>query len=95
MVYSGAPMFLWRYAIQAATFIYNITAGWYSQEQLWATPYELVYGEPFPDSSIVVPFGCGALILLPKRQRTKLGDRCALVVFIHYATQYPTYTYAF
>ena len=47
MVYSGAPMFLWRYAIQAATFIYNITAGWYSQEQLWAAPHELVYGTPF------------------------------------------------
>ena len=59
------------------------------------TPYELVYGEPFPDSSIAVPFGCGALILLPKRLRTKLADRCALVVFIHYATQHPTYTYAF
>ena len=43
MVYSGAPMFLWRYAIQVATSIYNIAAGWYSQEQLWATPYGLVY----------------------------------------------------
>ena len=64
MVYSGAPMFLWRYAILSAVFIYNITAGWYSKEDMWATPYELVYGEPFPDSSIVVPFGCAALILL-------------------------------
>ena len=44
MVYSGAPISLWRYAILAAAFIYNITAGWYSQEELWATPYELVYG---------------------------------------------------
>ena len=95
MVYSGAPMFLWRYAIVCAVFIHNITAGFYSQEGLWATPYELIYGEPFPDSSIVVPFGCAALVLLAKGKRRKLGNRCALMVFIHYATQHPTYTYAF
>jgi hypothetical protein len=45
-------MFSWRYAILAAVFVYNITAGWYSKEQLWATPCELIYGEPFPDSSV-------------------------------------------
>ena len=95
MVYSGAPMFLWRYAILAAVFVYNITAGWYSTEELWATPYEIIYGEPFPDSSIVVPFGCAALILLPKHKRKKMGPRCVLVVFLHYATQHPTYTYCF
>ena len=38
MVYSGAPMFLWRYAILAAVFVYYITAGWCSKEQLWVTP---------------------------------------------------------
>ena len=95
MVYSGASFFLWRYAILAACFVYNITAGWYSQEQLWATPYELIYGEPFPDSSIVVPFGCAALVLLPKRKRGKFTSRCALVVYVHYVTHHPTYTYAF
>ena len=83
-------MFLWRYAILAAVFVCNITAGWYSKEQLWATPYELIYGEPFPDSSVVMPFGCAALILLPKHKRKKLGPRCILVVFLHYATQHPT-----
>ena len=95
MIFSGAPMFLWRYAVISAVFIYNITAGWYSVEQVWATPYELLYGEPFPDSSIVVPWGCGALILLTKDERKKFGSRCALVVFTHYATQHPTYTYGF
>ena len=95
MVYSGAPMFLWRYAILCGVFIHNITAGFYSLEGLWATPYELIYGEPFPDSSIVMPFGCAALVLLAKGKRRKLGNRCALMVFIHYATQHPTYTYAF
>ena len=78
-------MFLWRYAILAAVFVYNITtAGWYSKEQSWATPCELIYGEPFPDSSVVMPFGCAALILLPKHKRKKLGPRCILVVFLNY-----------
>lgn len=95
MLFAGAPMFLWRYAMLSAVFIYNVTAGWYSAEQVWATPYELVFGEPFPDTSIVVPWGCGALILLRKGERKKFGSRCALVVFAHYATQHPTFTYAF
>ena len=95
MVYSGALLFLWRYAILAATLVYNLTAGWYSKEGLWATPYELIYGEPFPDSSVVVPFGCAALVLLPKRKRRKFENRCVLVVFVHYAMHHPTYTYAF
>jgi len=95
MVYSGAPLFLWRYAILAATFVYNLTAGWYSKEGLWATPYELIYGEPFPDSSVVVPFGCAALVLLQKRKRRKFANRCVLVVFVHCAMHHPTYTYAF
>jgi hypothetical protein len=95
MLYAGAPTFMWRFAIISAVFVYNLTAGWYSAEQLWATPYELVYGEPFPDSSIMMPWGCGALILLRKEDRGKFGNRCALVVFAHYATQHPTYCYAF
>jgi hypothetical protein len=95
MIFAGAPMFMWRYAMMAAVFIYNVTAGWYSAEQVWATPYELVFGEPFPDTSIVMPWGCGALILLRKGERKKFGSRCALVVLAHYATQHPTFTYAF
>lgn len=95
LIFAGAPMHMWRYAILSAVFIYNVTAGWYSAEQLWATPYELVYGEPFPDTSIVMPWGCAALILLRKGERAKFGNRCALVIFAHYATQHPTFTYAF
>ena len=55
MMFAGAPTFMWRFAIISAVFVYNITAGWYSFEQLWATLYELVLGEPFPDSAIVMP----------------------------------------
>ena len=95
MMFAGAPQFMWRFAIISAVFVYNITAGWYSFEQLWATPYELVFGEPFPDSAVLMPWGCGALILLRKSERAKFGSRCALVVFAHYAQQHPTYTYAF
>ncbi len=59
------------------------------------TPYTVVFGEPFPDASIVVPFGWGALILLDKADRAKFQSRCALMIFIHYATSHPTYTYSF
>jgi hypothetical protein len=95
MVYAGAPLFFWRWAIQAAVFISNITATFYSREQVWSTPYTLVFGEPFPDAAIVVPFGCGALVLLDKDDRAKFHSRCALLVFVHYATSHPMYTYAF
>jgi hypothetical protein len=95
MVYAGAPLFFWRWAILAAVFINNITACYYSREGLWATPWELLYGEPYADSSIVMPFGCGALILLEQHQQTKFKSRCILVIFLHYATSHPLHTYAF
>jgi hypothetical protein len=47
-----------------AAFIDNITATFYQKEKVWATPWELNHGEPFQDSSIVVPFGCAALVML-------------------------------
>jgi hypothetical protein len=95
MVFAGAPMFMWRWAIACAVFINNISATYYSREKVWATPYELTNGEPFPDSSIVVPFGCAALVLLEKDDRTKFQATCAMVIFIHYAQDHPLYTYAF
>jgi hypothetical protein len=95
MVYAGAPMFMWRYAILAVVFINNILATYYSKEEVWATPYEVLYREPCPDSSIVMPFGCAALILLPTDQRVKFQSRCALVIFVHYAENHPHETYAF
>ncbi len=55
----------------------------------------MLFGEPFPDASIVVPFGCGALVLLDKDDRAKFKTRCALLIFVHYATSHPLYTYAF
>lgn len=94
MVYSGAPMFMWVWCISCAVFINNITAAFYSSENLWATPYEVVHNEPFMDSSIVVPFGCGVLVLLTEAEMGKFQSRCALMIFVHYANQHPLYTYA-
>ena len=71
MVFSGAPLFMWVHAILAATFINNITATYFAKISVWATPYELVHGERFPGASVVVPFGCGALILLDDDEQAK------------------------
>ena len=38
MVFSGAPMFMWRWAIISAAFINNITATYYKKEKVWVTP---------------------------------------------------------
>jgi hypothetical protein len=95
MVYSGAPLFIWIWAVRVAVFVNNITASYFSREKVWATPYELVHGEPFPDASIVVPFGCAALILLDEHELKKFAARCALMVFIHYVDEHPLYTHAF
>jgi hypothetical protein len=94
MVYSGAPMFMWIWSVACAVFINNITASFYSVENTWATPYELTFNEPFQDSSIIVPFGCGVLVLLTDEERGKFQSRSALTIFIHYANQHPLYTYA-
>jgi hypothetical protein len=94
MVYAGAPLFMWRWAIVSATFINNITASFYSVEKTWAQPCQLVHGEPFPDSSIVMPWGCGVLVMLTKDEITKFKSRCALMIFVHCAAQRPLYTRA-
>ena len=95
MVLSGAPVFMWRWAIQCAVFINNITATFYKKEEVWATPWELNHGEPFQDASIVVPFGCAALVMLKEDEREKFKATCAMLIFIHYALDHPLYTYAF
>jgi hypothetical protein len=94
MVYSGAPLFMWVWAVQTSVFVDHIMASFYSAQQVWATPYELVHGELFPDASIVVPFGCGVLVLLTEKERAKFKSRCALMIFVHYADSHPLYTYA-
>ena len=78
-----------------AVFINNITATYYKREQIWATPWELNHGEPFPDASIVMPFGCAALIMLTEEEKGKFKATCAMMIFIHYALDHPLYTYAF
>jgi hypothetical protein len=95
MVFSGAPLFMWVHAIKAAAFINNITATFYAKVGVWATPYELVHGERFPDASVVVPFGCAALILLDDDEQAKFKSRCVLMIFMHYADRHPLFTYAF
>ncbi len=94
MVYSGAPLFMWRWCIQCAVFINNIAATYFSVEKVWATPYELEHGEPYPDVSIVVPFGCAALVRLRNDDQEKFKPKCALMIFIYYAMKHPLYTYA-
>jgi hypothetical protein len=96
MVLSGAPLFMWRWAILCAAFINNIAATYYKKEQIWATPWEVTHGEVFPDSSIVVPFGCAASIKMTENEREKFRTTCAMVVYIHYALDHPLYyTYVF
>ncbi len=95
MVFAGAPLFMWVHAIKAAAFISNITATFYSKPGVWATPYELVHGERCPDASVVVPFGCAALILLDEDEQAKFKSRCVLMLFMHYADRHPLFTYAF
>jgi hypothetical protein len=94
MVYSEAPLFMWIWSVRTAVFTNYIMASYYSEQQVWATPYELIHGELFPDASIVVPFGCGVLVLLTEKERAKFKSRCALMLFVHYADDHPLYTYA-
>ncbi len=95
MVLSGAPVFMWRWAILCASFINNIMVTYCKKEEIWATPWEeVMHGEVFPDSSIVVPFGCAALIKLTEDEREKFRTTCAMIIFIHYALDHPLYTYA-
>ncbi len=95
VLYSGAPLFMWVHAIKTAEFVNNITANYYSRQDIWATPYELVHGERFPDASVVVPFGCAALILLDEDEQAKFKSRCTLMLFMHYADRHPLFVYAF
>jgi hypothetical protein len=94
MVYAGAPLFMWIWGVKTAVFVDRIMASYYSPQQVWATSYELIHGELYPDASIVVPFGCGVLVLLTEKERSKFKSRCALMVFVHYADDHPLYTYA-
>jgi hypothetical protein len=86
MVYSGSPLFTWRWATIAATFINNITACWHSEEQLWAQPHQLVHGEPLADSSIVMPWGCAVLVMLTPDELGKFKSRCALIIFENFCS---------
>jgi hypothetical protein len=95
MVYAGAPLFVWIYAVCAAVFVNNITAKYYKKQDMWNTPYHTIHGEHFADSSIVVSFGCGALILRDSDDRPKFHAKCILMIFLHYADEHPMFTYAF
>ena len=63
MVCSGAPLFMWGWAIVAATFLNNTTASWCSEERVWAWPHQLIHGELFAGSSIVMPWSCAVLAI--------------------------------
>jgi hypothetical protein len=94
MVFAGAPLFMWVYAIRTAVFISNISASYFSVQNLWSTPYEVVHNEPFPDASIVVPFGCAVLVLRDSNDRPKFVNRCTMMIFVHYSDDHPLFTYA-
>ena len=94
MVFAGAPLFMWVYAVRTAVFICNISASFYSKQGIWSTPYMLIHGESFPDSSIVVPFGCAVLVLRDSDDRAKFANRAVLMVFVHYSEDHPLFTYA-
>jgi hypothetical protein len=94
MVFAGAPLFMWIYAIRTAVFISNISASFFSVQNVWSTPYEVVHNEPFPDASIVVPFGCAVLVLRDSNDRPKFVNRCTLMIFVHYSDDHPLFTYA-
>jgi hypothetical protein len=95
MVYAGAPLFMWIYSVRAAVFINNIAAKYYRLKDVWATPHHVVHEKAFADSSIVVPFGCGALILRDSDDRPKFQTKCTLMIFLRYADDHPLFTYAF
>ena len=94
MVFAGAPLFMWIFAIQTAVFISNISASYYSRQKIWSTPYALLHGESFPDASIVVPFGCAVLVLRDSDDRPKFQNRAAMMIFVHYSIDHPLFTYA-
>jgi hypothetical protein len=97
MVYAEAPLFMWIYGVRSAIFVNNITARYYRIRDLWSwfTPHHLTQGEAFADSSIVVPFGCAALILRDSDDRPKFENRFILMIFVHYGDDHPLFTYAF
>jgi hypothetical protein len=94
MVFSGAPLFMWIFAIRTAVFISNISASYYSKQKFWSTPYFVLHGEHFPDASIVVPFGCAALVLRDSDDRAKFQNRAVMMLFVHYSEDHPLFTYA-
>jgi hypothetical protein len=94
MVFSGAPLFMWIFAVRTAAFISNISASYYSKQKFWSTPYFVIHGEHFPDASIVVPFGCAALVLRDSDDRAKFKNRAVMMLFVHYSEDHPLFTYA-
>ena len=94
MVFSGAPLFMWIFGVRTAVFISNISASYYSKQQIWSTPYTLVHGESFPDASLVVPFGCAVLVLRDSNDRAKFRNRTVMMIFVHYSDDHPLFTYA-
>ncbi len=94
IVISGAPLFMWIFAIRTAVFISNISASYYSKQRIWSSPYMLLHGESFPDASLVVPFGCAVLVLRDSDDRAKFRNRAVMMIFAHYSDDHPLFTYA-
>ena len=95
LVYSGATIRCWVLALEAACFVDRLTAHWYSALGRYSIPYCRTFGQHFPDSGVLQPWGCAALILLPHGDLLKFHSRTTKMIFVSYAPQFPTYTYGF
>ena len=95
MVYAGATIRYWFLALQAACFVDSITAHWYTDISEYSTPYFRIFGQQFPDSGVLHPWGCAALILLPGDSLSKFLPRTVKMIFVSYAPNHPTYTFGF
>ena len=76
---SGAPTFLWEYAVTLAALVVNSTC----DERLRnRSPLEIVTGDQ-PQILNILPFGCAAVITKPEKDRGgKLRPRGALGIFL-------------
>ena len=95
MVYAGATIKYWFLAVEAACFVDRLTAHWYSDIEAYSTPYCRIYGQHYPDASVLKPWGCAALVLHQPDALSKFSIRTSKLIFVSYAPYHPTYTYGF
>ena len=79
LLQSGAPPYLWEYAVEQATLVLNSTCGVRNPNR---SPVEIVTGKQ-PQILRVLPFGCAAVITKTERMRSnKLAPRGSLGIHL-------------